>query len=402
MLESIRMRFKPGIFFTLLATFLWCSCATKDSVSYRLPTEVTMNKDAGRGDWLIVMLRLQNGDELPFVLDTGMPVTVFSKSLESKLGKRQGTTTMWNFGAAHEAGIYNTPKLYLGNTQLRTGPKVIAYDYDPPNASPQGHASKGIIGMDILGHYCIQLDFQNGKVRFLDGEHENKAAWGRAFPLTDIGDGCFYIADNLTGTGAPGSLIDTGANNDGWLVPKLFQQWTNRLAPPLIGEVRSPNGVLGQEPYRELDLSGLAEGINPDDFHTKLNGIGLSVLSRNLVTLDFPKRMMYLKRTSDWRLAPLDFEVLARSTASLAVEHLKALKEKGQLPGWSQNDDGGGIAFHFPNQHLNIVTLDSQKKDNPSIYHHTLVRESKDSPWKIQRAWRTDQIGREIEQFPIP
>ena len=57
-----------------------------------------MNKDAGRGGHLVVTLRLQSGEELPFLVDTGSPMTVLDKSLEPQLGKCLGTETLWNFG----------------------------------------------------------------------------------------------------------------------------------------------------------------------------------------------------------------------------------------------------------------------------------------------------------------
>jgi hypothetical protein len=51
-----------------------------------LPVTLAMNKVAGRGDVLIVLVRLADGEKLPLVVDTGSPATVFDKSLESKLG----------------------------------------------------------------------------------------------------------------------------------------------------------------------------------------------------------------------------------------------------------------------------------------------------------------------------
>src|SRR6185437_6672604 len=76
---------KSGIVFSLL---LLCSCATERSSHPHLATEVAINKDAGRGGLLFIMLRLENVEELPFVLDTGSPGTLFDKSLIPKLGKR--------------------------------------------------------------------------------------------------------------------------------------------------------------------------------------------------------------------------------------------------------------------------------------------------------------------------
>src|SRR5690242_8654186 len=82
--------------FSLLAL---CSC-TITSQQYVIvpaaeqPADTTINRIAGRGGHLIVNLRLDNGDSLPFIVDTGSTGTVFDKSFESKLGKRLGKQTL--------------------------------------------------------------------------------------------------------------------------------------------------------------------------------------------------------------------------------------------------------------------------------------------------------------------
>ena len=100
--------------------------------------------------------------------------------------------------------------------------------------------------MDCLEHYCIQLDFAARKCVFSTTNSANKKGWGKPFPLTDLGNGCLFVSENLAGAKGPGSLIDTGVNYDGWLMPDLFQQWTNRAKLPADGEARSPNGVFGR------------------------------------------------------------------------------------------------------------------------------------------------------------
>ncbi len=71
-----------GIFASLI--FL-CSCATEQSIHRSLPADVPVNQDAhrslppdmpispdaGRGGYLIVTVQLENGQELPMILDTG-------------------------------------------------------------------------------------------------------------------------------------------------------------------------------------------------------------------------------------------------------------------------------------------------------------------------------------------
>ena len=81
-----------------------------------------MNRDAGRGNWLFVTVRLDSGTKLPLLVDTGTPVTLLDKSLAPRLGKRLGTLTFREFDVRQKSGIYAAPKLYLGNTPLLTGP----------------------------------------------------------------------------------------------------------------------------------------------------------------------------------------------------------------------------------------------------------------------------------------
>jgi hypothetical protein len=92
-IEFMRTLLKPRAFGVLVSLLLLCSCATGKPTRSQLPADVAFNKDAGRGGWLFVTLRLESGEELPFLLDTGAPWTFFDKSREPKLGKRLDSGT---------------------------------------------------------------------------------------------------------------------------------------------------------------------------------------------------------------------------------------------------------------------------------------------------------------------
>lgn len=362
-----------------------------------------MSKDAGRKKMLVVIVRAENGENWPMILDTGAEGTCFDKSMEPKLGKRLVETTFWNFGKGQDAGIYAAPKLFLGNTLLEmTGTNIATIGLRKMSGGAGGNVV-GIIGMDVLAHYCIQLDFAANRIRFLDPERADKKSWGRAIPLIDSGDGCFYIEDNLAGVKGSGSLIDTGCDYDGWLKPDVFEQWTNHSVPPGKGEVRSPNGTLGGETYHELNLSRLDDGLETNDSHMRFNGIGLHVLSENLVTLDFPEKTMYLKRTSEWPLYDKSLASDAKWQIKPVIKMLEKLKKKGQLPGWSKKDhseEGSRAHFEYHHDYMDFVTVDAKKKEDPSLYHYSL-RRAKGGPWKLERAWRTDQNGATIDEYSL-
>src|SRR6185312_14012192 len=74
-----------------LCLVLECSCTTQRFLPSNFATETSFNKDAGLGNNLFITVNLEGGEKLLFVVDTGCPDTVLSKTLESKLGERLGT-----------------------------------------------------------------------------------------------------------------------------------------------------------------------------------------------------------------------------------------------------------------------------------------------------------------------
>jgi hypothetical protein len=404
LIELISPMLKPRLFGVLVSLMLLCSCATEKPTRSQLPADATLNKNAGRGGWIIVTLRLESGEELPFLLDTGAPWTLFDKSHEPKLGKRVATGTNWNFGTALEAGIYAAPKLYLGNTVLMmTGSNIGTEDCKKISATA-GRPIMGILGMDVLEHYCIQLDFAARRMRFLDDEQASKKGWGKPFALTNLGNGCFSISENLTGAKGPASMIDTGALYGGWLMPDLYQQWTNQAKLPADGEVRSPYGVLAGERYPDIYLDRLDEkSLLKDETNISWNGIGLRFLSRHLVTLDFPKRTLYLKRTSIGPLVDKDTIAAGKAAGKKALRFLESLKKQGQLPGWSKKEKYAHRRETFSFTYPDTVAFNHlQKKGDSSIYHYEVTRASTTSPWKLQKAWRADQNDHTVEDYHVP
>jgi hypothetical protein len=239
----------------------------------KLPAEMPINHGAGRGGLLIVPVRLESGEELPFVLDTGSSFSFLDKSLEPKLGKRTGTATIQSWGTTKEVSVFAAPRLYLGGSPLITGDHV-ASDDCKEMTSDSSHPIMGMLGIDCLKHYCLQLDFQAGKMRFLEPEHVNALQLGKAFPITTVEGRPFVQHDGLVAGIGTNSLIDTGYTRDGVIA---------ELGP---GISYFPERVWSGQTYTNLLLG---------------NGgyvLGLRFLARHLVTLDFINRTMYLRQQS--------------------------------------------------------------------------------------------------------
>ena len=365
----------------LIGLFFVCSCATKTVSRLQLPADVTMNPEAGRGGWLIVPVRLEDGQELPFLVDTGAGSTILDLSLVPKLGARLGSANLEKWDSTNKVGVYAAPKLYLKNIPLMiTGSRILADDLSTNNG---GYLIKGVLGIDVLEHYCIQLDFAAGKMRFLDGARANKQQWGKAFPLLAAGacDARPAVSENLFGARDTRSLIDTGFNESGWLQPKFYQQWTNRQTEPRNGEPPAPDSTLNGDTYRGVYLI-------EKDF--EYAGIGLLFLSRHLVTFDFPNQTMYLKRT--WN----SYGPLIYADMIGALGFLRNLQAAGRLPDFAGTDEiiiEGPVdqTPHFHVRYPNTITCILRKKNDPSFYFYIVFRKSIYGPWKLQKAWKADR-----------
>ena len=289
---------------TFLGLLLVCFRAAADSTRPQLPAEVALNKDAGRRSWVFVTLRIEPGEELPFLVDTGSPVTFLDKSLEPRLGKRLSEGNVFLPGTTQVGGEYPAPDLYLGSTPLATSTNVITCDLKGSFAHwHEPHPPMGILGMDCLRHYCIQLDFETGKLRFLDSQQLDVSTLGKTYPLrfaTVHGPSQpilpFLNHLGLCGGITTNSLIDTGMRIDGRIEKgtargHYWQRFTHLFAPSRA-KLRLAECLWDGQTYTRVCVDEAPNG----------NILGLRFLARHLVTFDFPNQRMYLKQTS---IAPL-------------------------------------------------------------------------------------------------
>ena len=287
-----------------IVTFcLLCSCATAPvSTPVALPPEVPLNAGAGKGDPIFVTLSLNGDKELLFVMDTGATGTFLDSSLAPELGKalRQVQILDNTTGRGKVVALYKAPPLFLGETRLATGREVGVVDFSLLRRVA-GRPIMGVLGMDCLSHYCLQLDFAANKLRFLKPQLTNGAELGRAFAVK-FPTGIPVVAGNVLGVQGFDTIVDTGDTGSGALGTSLVKKspgrasslMTNGLAASLSGahaeaKGRFTNCTFGEEKY-DLILS-----------ENSTTSVGLAFLARHEVTFDFPGRKMYLKLRGDGR-----------------------------------------------------------------------------------------------------
>lgn len=376
--------FALGIAGLFLGWLLFFAGAAESCAGGALPADVPINRDAGRGNWLIVTVQLGSGQELPMVVDTGAGGTLLDESLAPILGKRLGSIVAQHWGQAITNGVYTAPKFSLGGTALLiTGDGVICGNVKDLLAGSDQHIL-GILGMDVLEHYCVQLDFAAGKMRFLDDEHADKSTWGKAFPIVPLNDDDPRpaVAQNLLGLQGPHSLLDSGLLGDGWLMPNYYRSWTNDAVAPTNGAVRWPNGGFGGVKYPMFTLG--VKDVESD-------GIGIDFLARHLVTLDFPNHTLYLQRQSigprpDPDLRKAEYEPIADRQPKVTA-HVRAVVQE-LMDGTARADDFTTSAWkRLLAKQKDIQTL---KKYVGEIVSLTLVERRSAFGWRRSYRYRIE------------
>lgn len=406
------MKVIPVIIASACLLFL-CSCATVTppspvivktpiAAATQLPPSQDINIDAGRGGLLFVNIGLGDGEKFPFIVDTGCPITIFDKSLEPKLGKCLDTGTFHNFGSDGDLRVYAAPQIYLGGVPLMTATNVFTLDLKKMRYK-DGPRFMGILGMDCMKHYCIQLDFKGRQMRFLDPNHFNTNRLGKAYPIVFSTEGqdetnlyCPYIQySTLFGQEVTNLIVDVGCNMDGGIDPRHFRQEA-RIQGVRVERTRFNSGKADSATFRDLTWSGQTyTNLTFRTWPARVGWsdlIGLAFLARHLVTFDFPGRMMYLKQRS---VGTLDDQLRYS-----VVEFLTKQKRKGRVPGWAKNEHGK-VDVQFDDSNPDAFDCQARKNGDPALYHYRVTRKSGDSPWKLVKAWQTNAKGKVIKEFTI-
>jgi len=274
----------------LFSLLLSCWYVAGQSTLHSLPDSVTMNRDAGRGNFLFLMLRLEGGEPLPFIFDSGAPYTCVDKSFASRLGTCFGVYPFEMLGSKQKAGVYAVPKLDLGIVPLiiDTDSCVVSFDFTWLSKEA-GRPVMGILGMDCIKNYCVQLDFRSSELRFLDSHHSTMPNSGIIIPLTLDDNRPRIRKPGFIGNGISELVIDTGCCVDGLVQKKLFQQAVkqHQLAK------RDDDAIIPRCIWEGEVYTNLTVGVVPNRVE---NAIGLRFLARYLVTLDFPNQKLYLTK----------------------------------------------------------------------------------------------------------
>ncbi len=257
-------------------------------------------KIAKGGDPILLPVTFK-GKEYLFVLDTGCSHTVFDTSLRHELGEVKKIEKGLTLGSPIKAELFDAPEAFLGPLNLKDSGMVSCFDLKMLSLIG-GKTVSGIVGMNFLKRYLIQIDFDKGTLSFLQLLQKRHSGWGNELSISYNPLGIPTITGNIYDSIKVDFWIDTGANSTGGLSSDIFDQILSEKKLKTSEMLfTTASGVIRKRECRFNSLS-----VGPFEYEQLIfseanwSYLGLLFLSRHIVTFDFPNSRIYLKKSKEF------------------------------------------------------------------------------------------------------
>jgi hypothetical protein len=292
---------KVVLFFVLLQTY-GCSDEPKNTsdvpAEHKILAEFKIPKS---GDPILLPVKFI-GKEYLFLLDAGCTHTAFDTSLRNELGEVKKIEKALTHGTPITAELFDAPEAFLGPLNLQDSGQVSCFDLKMPSLI-DGRKISGIIGMNFLRRYVIQIDFDKGTLSFLQtakGQHPN---WGIELAIWYNSLGLPFIKSSILKNINVDFIIDTASNSTGGLGSDIFKQiLSEKELTTSEALIATASGVIQK---REVRIDSISVGSFEYEklifSEANWSYLGLLFLSRHIVTLDFPNSRMYLRKGKEFK-----------------------------------------------------------------------------------------------------
>lgn len=289
----IRLTTAVGLAICLVAVAAWAAPAA-DVKARQVIAEFEVAPD---GDFLRVPVTI--GQEIyPFLVNTGNATTTIDDSLRQKydlekikveVRGRRGGVVRDRFGGLTAR---------LGNLPLEFPLGVESGDFAGMRENLDIEVL-GEIGIDVLGQYIVQIDFDEGILRFLSSLPPSP---GEAIRITPLGGegGAPTIPVILPGRPADKFIVATGRGGHSLeirseILGQLEEKKQVTIFDKEKGVTRSGNLLYETGRVESVQIGKFRHsGILVNS--AEQNVVGLAYLARYIVTFDFPRSKMYLKK----------------------------------------------------------------------------------------------------------
>lgn len=250
------------------------------------------------GDMIFLPVELA-GRKYPFMLDTAASHNVFDESLKPHLGRHLKTPMMQTGGRDVPIDLFEAPSAHVGKLRLPLDHPVGCIDFGRLR-QVVGRDFYGVLGAPFLDGLIIQIDFDRGELRILEGRPLDDAEqWGESVKGVRDRRSFLWITASVGEDTRRPFLIDTAFNATGSLSQAVrdelvtasqFSRIGLSRAAVMGGEIRVLEGRLATfslGPFQHQNLVFLSG---------RYNTLGLGYLCRYRVTFDFPADRIYLEK----------------------------------------------------------------------------------------------------------
>lgn len=247
-----------------------------------------------------------SGHTYRLLLDTGAGCTGVDRGHRAALGKAIGEADMKTLGGLTNVELLRVRSVKIGDIRIGRPLDICCVDLRAFKDA-NGEGLDGLLGMDILRCFVVEIDFAVGKLRFRDAPVNAGRAVQLCWdddPTIAIADRCPYVRGVLNGDIEGKFLVDTGGTVaiSGLLEEQIYDALfkSGNLAPIPAAPDEHIFHIAGRIPMIRGRLSSFALAGHR---HLQLaflrvpgeSCLGLSYLSRYCVTFDFPNSTMYLR-----------------------------------------------------------------------------------------------------------
>ncbi len=281
----------------LLSITVLCSCLERDeSVAQPADAEEVIERFSIPKDsyWILLPVAIK-GKRYRLILDTGAYCIAYDKPLWSLLGKPKA---VGEFEENITAPFFDPPDARLGKFTLPKDSLVMGDDLKDLREDC-GEDIHGLLGMDFLKRHIFRMDLDRGEIVFLRkvGPDPGQRLAVKLKPILP------RVRINIPGLKEPEEFIlDTGwprgGGGDGGVLRKATFEALVKSGKLIPGG--NTRGLAGRQScYGWLDALPFAgntyKNLRFNDSR-EYSFLGLDVLSRYVVTFDFPHQAIYLKK----------------------------------------------------------------------------------------------------------
>lgn len=241
----------------------------------------------GKSGRLLVIQGRAYGKDIAFLLDTNSTVTWFDDSHRDQMGAPTHFDKTETTGTILDTSFYNPPQIVIGGVSAIPRGSVACHDLSELSAAA-GIPFDGILGMDVLGQFVLQIDFDRGTVEFLtEATTGNSSGWPlRIYYMNSIPHVTMDCGDRPVMF-----ALDTGAT-DSCIKHETFEQLgENRhlIIGPSYSAATATGIIQARSGLLLVGELGIYSHHNLLITEGPINLLGLSYLSRYKLSFDFPR-----------------------------------------------------------------------------------------------------------------